>query len=230
VITWRQHWRQTARIPERWLFCGVLALSAAAMTCWPGGLAYFRYDRAALLAGQYWRLAGAHFVHLNGMHLLLNLVGLILLCELLWHELPLRHGAGALATGGLTASALLFWLNPAVAWYVGMSGALHGLWAGCALASLFPANRQLPLYPATPTSAWRRLQREWPLTRWAGLAGVALLLAKLVLETGTDTSAWAAQAIGAAIVTPAHRYGALGGAAYILLWRAWLRLGPDRNP
>jgi rhomboid family GlyGly-CTERM serine protease len=211
----RRHWRPV-QTPARWLFCGGLALAAAAMTYWPQGLATLRYDRAALIAGQYWRLASAHLVHLNGAHLLLNLAGLFLLCELLWNDLPVRHGAGALGAGGLAASAQLLRFHPELAWYAGMSGAVHGLWAACALAGLFPQNRLTP-YPATPTSAWQRLWREWPLPRRTALAGSLLLAAKLLAEAHGGASAWTSGAIGAAVVTPAHLYGAIGGAAYLLL-------------
>jgi rhomboid family GlyGly-CTERM serine protease len=216
MMTLGQHWRP-ARAPDRWLFCGALALAAAAVTFWPQGLAALRYDRAALIAGQYWRLATAHLVHLNGAHLLLNLAGLFLLCELLWSDLPLRHGAGALAAGGLAASALLFLFHPELTWYAGMSGAVHGLWVACALAGLFSQSRVAPPYPATPTSAWRRLWREWPLTRRTALAGLLLLAAKLLAETVWGASAWTTGAIGAPVIAPAHLYGALGGSVYLLL-------------
>lgn len=219
--TLRQHLSWPAHLQGRWLFCGGLALCAVVLTYWPHGFAFLRYERAGLLSGQYWRVVTGHLVHVNGVHLLFNLAGLFLLCELLWNGLPLRHGAGMLAAGGMAASALLFWLEPGLAWYAGLSGALHGLWCGCALAGLFPQDRLQPPYPATPTSAWRRLSREWPLTRWISLAGLLLLLGKLLHEFRFGASAAAADAIGAAVVTPAHLYGALGGAVYLLLWRAW---------
>jgi rhomboid family GlyGly-CTERM serine protease len=228
MIALRQHWRP-APAPARWLLCGALALTAAAVTYWPQGMAALRYDRAALIAGQYWRLATAHLVHLNGTHLLLNLAGLFLLCELLWNDLPVRHGAGALAAGGLAASALLFRFHPELAWYAGMSGAAHGLWAACALAGLFPQSRLAP-YPATPTSAWQRLWREWPLTRRTALAGALLLGAKLLAEAHWGASAWTSGAIGAAVVTPAHLYGAIGGVAYLLLIVLLADLGSRSAP
>ena len=40
-----------------------------------------RYDRAALAAGELWRLFTAHVVHLNLRHALVNILGLALLWE-----------------------------------------------------------------------------------------------------------------------------------------------------
>ena len=52
-----------------------------------------------------WRIATAHLVHLGGPHLLLDLLGLILICELLWGDLPLRHGIGLLCFSAVAVSA-----------------------------------------------------------------------------------------------------------------------------
>jgi rhomboid family GlyGly-CTERM serine protease len=216
MSTLRLAWRAPQ---DRWLLCIGLALVATVLTYWPGGLGWLRYERAALAGGQYWRAVSAHLVHLNGTHLLLNLAGLFLLCELLWNELPLRHGLGMLAAGALTASALLFLLHPELLWYAGLSGALHGLWAGCALDGLWPQGVRRPPFATMPTSTWRRLQADWPLARCLCLAALLLLTIKLALESWLGAPVHVAQAIGAPVVTPAHLYGVLGGAAYLLAWR-----------
>ena len=76
-------------------------------------------------------------MHLNLRHLLLNLLGLILICELLWDDLVLLEVLALLLVSGLGVS-LLLWLNqPQLIWYAGLSGVLHGLWAGCAGAGLW---------------------------------------------------------------------------------------------
>jgi rhomboid family GlyGly-CTERM serine protease len=97
------------------------------------GLAYewvnpwLRYDRAAVLDGQLWRLLSAHLVHMNHWHMALNLTGL-LLCwyfftdlltrRLLWLWLGLSAPVVGLAFLGL---------DPELSRYVGLSGLLHGL-------------------------------------------------------------------------------------------------------
>jgi len=37
-----------------------------------------RYERAAIMAGEAWRLASAHFIHIDHVHLAWNLAGLAL--------------------------------------------------------------------------------------------------------------------------------------------------------
>jgi rhomboid family GlyGly-CTERM serine protease len=204
---------------NKWLLCLGVSIAAFALTYWPQGLLLFRYERALVSSGQLWRLASAHFVHLNTAHLLLNLTGLLLICELLWDRLPLRHGIGLLATSVAGISGLLWWQHPEMAWYAGLSGALHGLWAGCALATCLPpidrvarSGRRAAKMPETGAA-------DWPLSRWAGVGGLLLLGAKLILEALHGASPELAKTIGAPVATVAHLYGALIGWIYVLAWR-----------
>lgn len=180
---------------DKWLFCLALALVTLIATRWPDGLARLRYDRSGILNGEIWRLLSAHLVHLNLPHLFLNLLGLALICELLWGELPLRHGIGLLAFSGVAISAALWWLHPELVWYAGLSGVLHGLWAGCAFYGL---------------------QHSSPQSRLSYLVAAFLLVAKLLMEFHYGPSAYTAQLIGGSVVTASHLYGALAGAVYML--------------
>ncbi|MDB5839712.1 MAG: Rhomboid family protein [Herminiimonas sp.] len=200
-------------LEPKWRFCIGISLCAALLTYWPQGLSLFRYDRAGLLAGEGWRIATAHLVHLNSTHLVFNLLGLFLLCELLWAGLPLRHAAGMLGASGLAVSVLLWWQAPHIAWYVGLSGALHGLWAGCALRATWGARAQ-----SVPPRAARTLCA----------AGLLVLMLKLALEWLFGASQSTAQAIGAPVIAQAHCYGALTGAVYVAMWRAAEKL-PSRR-
>jgi hypothetical protein len=103
------------------------------------------------------------------------------------------------------------------------------LWAGCALAGLWPQDSGRPPFPATPTSSWRRLEADWPLPRCACLAALLLLFGKLALESRVGAPVQVAAAIGASVVTPAHLYGAIGGAGYFLVWRGWPAMGSGRR-
>jgi hypothetical protein len=164
-------------------------------------------------------------VQLNTIHLLANLAGLLLLCELLWQSLPVRHGLGILFTSTLGVSLMLWSLDPAVSWYVGLSGALHGLWAGCALAGIVTIH--VDSAAAGPYShkggTWGRE------ALWIGVGALMLLGVKLGLEyaggENLSTASAASRLIGAPVVTAAHRYGAFAGLFYILGWQgsAWLR-------
>lgn len=185
-------------IHDKWRLCLAVALVALLAACWPDGLMRLRYDRSGLMDGEVWRVLTAHLVHLNRLHLLLNLLGLLLICELQWGVLPLRHGIGLLGFSGAAISASLWWLHPELVWYAGLSGALHGLWAGCVLFGL---------RPATEASLRSRLPY---------LAGALLLAAKLLMEFHGGASENTAHLIGGGVVTVSHLYGALAGAIYIL--------------
>jgi len=186
-------------IHYKWLLCLAIAMVTLMAACWPDGLAHLRYDRSGLMGGELWRAITAHLVHLNLPHLFLNLLGLLLICELLWGELPLRHGIGLLGFSGMTISAALWWLYPELAWYAGLSGVLHGLWAGCAFYGL-----------RHTTNASLR-------SRLPYLVGALLLAAKLVLEFHYGPSETTTRLIGSGVLTASHLYGALAGAIYMLI-------------
>jgi rhomboid family GlyGly-CTERM serine protease len=184
-------------IQDKWLFCLAVSVAALMAACWPGGLAHLRYDRFGLMDGEMWRVLTAHLVHLNLPHLFLNLFGLFLICELLWGELPLRHGIGLLAFSGMAISACLWWLHPELAWYAGLSGVLHGLWAGCVFYGL--------LHTANTS----------PRSRLPYLIGAFLLMSKLLVEFYDGPSEYTEKLIGGGVLTASHLYGALAGAVYV---------------
>jgi rhomboid family GlyGly-CTERM serine protease len=166
-----------------------LALLAALALPWlllaggPQWTAALRYERAALHGGEWWRLLSAHWVHLGAGHLALDSAGLVLLWTLYaralrpWEWLLVMIGATAMIDAGL------WWAQPQVQWYVGLSGLLHGAWAAGALAL-----------------AWRRGGWDWLMP--------AALVLKLLLEQRAGASLVAPDF---PVVTVAHLYGALGG-------------------
>src|SRR3989440_11836333 len=160
--------------------CVLLLL--ASLTGEPGRL-LLRYDRAALAAGQWWRLVTAHVVHLDMRHAPLNSLGLALLWALFARDYSPRQWV-AVVLGAMAAINAGLWLcDSTVLWYVGSSGALHGVLAAGALAHV------------------RRGERAgWVLT---GLLAVKLAyehwLGALPLS-GSD-----------AVVVSAHLYGVIGG-------------------
>jgi len=149
------------------------------------GRGLLRYDRAALADGQWWRLLTAHVVHLDIRHALLNDLGLALMWALFARDYSPRQWV-PIVLGAMAAIDAGLWLcDSTVLWYVGSSGALHGVMAAGALAHL------------------RRGERAgWIL---AGLLAVKLAyehwLGALPLS-GSDP-----------VVVSAHLYGVIGGAA-----------------
>jgi rhomboid family GlyGly-CTERM serine protease len=151
-----------------------------------------RYQRDAILAGQWWRLISGNLVHLGWSHLLLNLAGLLLVWLLFHRSLTTRNwvivsSISALAVGG---GLLLF--DPRLEWYVGLSGALHGLFAAGLVASLSAGNRA-----------------EWLLAM--------LFVAKLSWEQLVGPTPGTAALAGGNVIVDAHLYGAIGGAVSALI-------------
>src|SRR6266850_155278 len=151
------------------------------------GRVLLRYDRAGLAAGQWWRLLTAHVVHLDLEHATLNSLGLVLMWALFARDYRPRQWL-AIVLGAIAVIDSGLWLRDStVAWYVGSSGALHGVMAAGTLAHL----------------------RRRDLDGW-------ILAAFLLVKLGYEQSAGAlpfADSHGGGVVVDAHLFGALGGAA-----------------
>jgi rhomboid family GlyGly-CTERM serine protease len=165
------------------LLAACAALLFLALTGEPGRL-LLRYDRAALAAGQAWRLLTAHLVHLDLRHALLNGCGLALMWALFARDYPARQWL-LVVLGAMVAIGAGLWLcDSTVQWYVGSSGVLHGVMAAGAFAHLR-----------------RREPDGWVLA--------GFLAAKLVWEQWVGPLPLA----GGVVVVDAHLYGVIGGAA-----------------
>src|SRR5579864_2208150 len=113
--------------------CAVLLVPVLAGDAGREGL---RYDRTALAAGQWWRLLTAHVVHLDLEHAALNSLGLVLMWALFARDYRPRQWL-TIILGAVAAIDAGLWLRDStVAWYVGSSGALHGVMAAGTLAHL----------------------------------------------------------------------------------------------
>jgi rhomboid family GlyGly-CTERM serine protease len=144
-----------------------------------------RYDRTALAAGQWWRLLTAHFVHLDVDHAALNSLGLVLMWALFARDYRPLHWL-AILLGAIAAIDAGLWLRDlTVSWYVGSSGALHGIMAAGTLAHL----------------------RRRDLDGWI-LA--AFILVKLAYEQSAGALPFTGSHAG--VVVDAHLFGTLGGA------------------
>src|SRR5690348_16118259 len=94
------------------------------------------FERTALAAGEWWRALTAHFVHLDAAHTALNGMGVLLMWALFARDYsPLRWLAIYLFSS-LCISLGLWLRNPDVTYYVGASGALHGVMTAGTLAHL----------------------------------------------------------------------------------------------
>jgi len=146
-----------------------------------------RYDRGAIIAGQLWRLLTGNLVHLGWPHLWLNLAGLALVWLLFYQAFTLRAWTVISFGSALAVGAGLLAFDPGLQWYVGLSGALHGLFVAGLLAALFSGHRA-----------------EWLL--------LVLFAAKLTWEQLVGPTPGTAQLAGGNVIVDAHLFGTIGGA------------------
>lgn len=155
-----------------------------------------RYDRPAVAAGQWWRVLSSNFVHLGWQHLALNLAGLWLGTWLFGPDRSPRQWLAATLVTAFTTGAGLWLFSPTVVWCVGLSGVLHGLmvvgFGGWALAG----DR-------------------------VALGLLALVLGKMAWEQSGGDMPWAGTLAGGRVITDAHLWGAIGGAAFLAVATAW---------
>ena len=146
---------------------------------------WLRYDRTALGSGELWRLVTAHLVHLDLHHALLNCLGLLLLWALFARDYAPRQWL-LITLGSVAVIDAGLWLwDSTLRWYVGSSGALHGLMAAGTLAHL------------------RRRERDgWLLA--------VLLAGKLAWEQGVGALPLSGSD---PVVVDAHLFGVVGGLA-----------------
>ncbi len=196
-------------------------LSAAALlvAVVPGAAGFLEYDRAAIAAGEIWRIVTGHWTHVNADHLIwdvLTFAVLGALCERAHRGRFLACVAGSALAIPPVVGALL----PELATYRGLSG------IDCALFALLAATGF-----REGLAAGRR--------GWAVAAGAALLalLAKVTYEATTGGTLFVDSASAGMIPVPlAHVVGAVVGiAAAWLPWRGSaafvsLRLKSPRPP
>jgi len=179
-----QSWLQSANCDAR--YARVLAAGMALMLALNAGgervRELLRYERVPLAHGQWWRLLSAHLVHLSLTHTLLNCAGLALLWMLFAREFTPRRWAWILFCACVAVDAGLWFLRPAIEWYLGASGVLHGALAAGAVS-------------------WYRRGDGF------GAALLLLLIVKLIYEQRSGASVFAHDL---ALVPDAHLLGVLG--------------------
>ena len=116
----------------RWHFCLMVTAFCILPALYPQTAKILIWQRELLTQGQWWRALTAHCIHIDSRHLLFNLLGLFLIGELFWDQLAIIDAYILLIVSALGVSMLLWLLQPGLVWYAGLSGLLHGLWAGFA--------------------------------------------------------------------------------------------------
>jgi len=145
-----------------------------------------RFDREALAAGQFWRLITAHLVHLSWGHVWLNLAALVMMAALFSDVMPASDWVLASILSAVSIDVGLYFFEPDVSWYVGLSGALHGM----------------------------MIVGAFGLVKHYGAIGYVLLIGvggKLLWEQGIGPIPLSESTSGGPALVAAHFYGAIGG-------------------
>lgn len=174
----------------------------------------WQFDRAHFDAGAWWQLLTAQWVHFGVIHAALNVICMGLMLQAFQGIVPPRV-QGAALLGGYLGVACVVALDPACSYYAGASGALHGLWAGAAVALLVarqPAKRRINggqiLGAVLLIALWTKLGLQGGASQW-GMPDVSVPGWSII-----------------PVYYPAHGAGALGGgvAAAFCGWRGRRRL------
>lgn len=157
-----------------------------------------RFDRQALLRGELWRLWTGHLVHLGWAHAALNAAGLVV-CALLADRPPTaRTLLRCFALLGAGISVLFLALQPQLAYYVGLSGVLYGLF----VLVLWPGVRRadpIGIAALCAIAAWL----GWQLLRGPARAEEALIGGDIIVQAHVYGVACAIAMLAAASVRKA---------------------------
>ena len=181
-----------------------------------------QFTRMSYAQGAFWQLLTSQLVHLNWLHAAVNALALVL-SLICWHVwISLRQQMIALA-GGMVGVALVLALDADCAYYAGLSGALHGLWAGNAVMLIAMAM-------GTNTSGLCKLTTRTPFflkVQHIGLSVLFILAFKLFTENAAAPQAslgW----LDLSTYRPAHWAGLAGGAGLVSAALLFCRLAAKR--
>jgi len=151
------------------------------------GVDWLQYAKPEIEAGQWWRFVTGNLIHLNWKHFAMNAVALIVIYQLFSNLLKARALFLVFILSCLSVTLGLWLFNPSVYWYVGLSGALHGV-----LVTLLIVDN---------------ITRKHILNN----ALLIIVIGKLVWEAYMGPLPGSEFVAGGPIVVEAHLYGAFGG-------------------
>ena len=177
----------------------VVSAISVAIQLFPQSLRHIvRYDRAAIAEGELWRIITGHLAHLGWSHLAMNVAGLWVVTYVF-----APPGKAWVWTAWMFVTAMLtgvglYFFSPQLSFYVGLSGALHGI---------------------IVIGALRWIQQG----DWMGLLVLIIVAAKIAWEQVFGALPLSQQMAGGPVAVDAHLWGALGGLAIglwsLLRWR-----------
>lgn len=153
--------------------------------------ALLRFNQQAISEGEFWRLLTGNLLHTNHWHLILNIGGVVLLWAIHGYYYRTKPYLFGLLTAGLFTCICIYLFSPQLKFYVGMSGALHGLFVW---------------------GAYMDIKHKYK-TGWLLMIGVWL---KILHEQFSGASAQVASLIESQVAIDSHLYGGIAGLVLVL--------------
>lgn len=153
-----------------------------------------RYHRGAIAAGEWWRLLTGHIDHLNWTHLLMNGLCLALLLALFR---PLGRPVRTLCLWLLAAlliSVMMWFLSPAIKWYVGLSASMYAL----------------VVYALVMDTSYPIIFR---------IVALGLTAFKVGVEQVNGTSTFMSDFISGPVAVDSHLYGVVAGVVLVMIMK-----------
>jgi rhomboid family GlyGly-CTERM serine protease len=116
-----------------------------------------QFDRDAIAQGEWWRLISSQFIHYGVYHLLMNAAALVIINAALWRDAAIKFYLATLFACLAGTGIGLWFFDPGLFFYAGLSGTLHGL----IIAGLLFTLRQTPAINAVALLAiWGKVIYE----------------------------------------------------------------------
>jgi rhomboid family GlyGly-CTERM serine protease len=150
------------------------------------------YKRLPVDQGEWWRIVSAHFFHTNLYHFLLNITVLVLLWALQGQLYTIKAYLSVFFFSAVFSCLGVHYFSPNLTQYVGLSGALHGIFI------------------------WSALQEIKHKEKMGYLLLLGMIL-KISFEQFYGASNDLSEIIAAKVAINAHLWGAIGGALMFLI-------------
>ncbi len=152
------------------------------------GVDWLQYAKPEIETGQWWRLLTGNLIHLNWRHFAMNALALIVIYLLFPNLLKSTGLFLVFLLSSLSVTLGLWMFNPSIYWYVGLSGALHGILMTLLILDFVASKNVL------------------------NIVLLILVIAKLVWENLMGPLPGIESTAGGPVVVEAHFYGSFGGA------------------
>lgn len=165
----------------------IIVLSGFAQLSLLSGVDVLQFSRVDIDNGQWWRFITGNMVHLTWRHFAMNVLALVAILALYPNSLSVKSMFMALLLSGLSVTLGIWMFSEEIHWYVGLSGALHGLLVTLIIID-FTIHKS-----------------------WLNVLLLLIVIAKLAWEGIMGPMPGSESYAGGPVVVQAHFYGFIGG-------------------